>query len=85
MRIFLIIIFIFSLSACSGSGEISERHESKSDLEGIETIQHQGGTDINNINPNIIRQQTETSFRSIKSQEGPAFKPPTSLPGSEVE
>ena len=77
MRIAIILFFIISLSACNNSSDIKERAEKKSDLKSAETTQDQLETDINAMNPNMIRQQTETSFRGIKSQEDQKLKPLT--------
>jgi len=77
MRITLILFFIISLSACSNSSDVVERPENKSDNKSAETTLDQVDNDINKLNPNLIRQQTETSFRSIKSQDKRNIKPLT--------
>ena len=68
MRIVIVLFFIISLSACSNSTDIAERPESTSDVKHAETAMDQRETDINKVNPNMIRKQTESTFRSIKSQ-----------------
>ena len=77
MRIALILFFIISLSACSNSSDVAERPESKSDIKSTETTLDQVDNDINKLNPNLIRQQTETTFRSIKSQDKRNLEPLT--------
>ncbi len=77
MRIAILILFIISLSACSNSSDINEGAENKSDLKSTEKNLDQLEIDINAVNPNMIRQQTETTFRSIKPQDDQKLKPLT--------
>jgi hypothetical protein len=75
LRISILLLFLISLSACSNSSDIKDRAENKSDLKRAETTHDQSEADINAMNPNMIRNQTETSFRSIKSQANQKLKP----------
>ena len=75
MRIVIVLFFIISLSACSSSTDIAERPENPSDIKSGETTRDQGETDINKVNPNMIRKQTESTFRTIRSQNEVNLEP----------
>jgi len=77
MRIVIVLFFIISFSACRNSTDISERPESKPDIKSAETTIDQVETDINKVNPDMIRKQTESTFRSIKSQNKGNLEPLT--------
>ena len=81
MRIAILLLFIISLTACSNDSDIKEHAENKTDLKSAEITHDQLESDINAMNPDMIRKQTETTFRSIKPNDNKELKPLT-LPTS---
>lgn len=77
MRIAIALFFIISFYACSNSTDIIERPESSPDIKSAESTMGQEETDINKMNPDMIRKQTERTFRSIKSQNKGTLEPLT--------